>query len=224
MKPHTSQFFWEIIDGMGWAEATLGDGRVDTDAIKRGFMQMYSEELAAEFNEWYRAKYHELYNAYEVAEKETGKRFGNYSGDDSFGDMLDHVMGLGQEYYNVVMADFSLLNSLEPVESFAYCIPYTGKTLNDYEEMKPKTHKKRARKALKAIVENATNGGVSDEALVIMGETMNRLALILAGKFDEAVGDLDKDKDYRRFYGYEGCDNGAQYANTLFDAKKFMAK
>lgn len=224
MKPHTSTFFWGIIDNMGWAEATLGEGSVDTGAIKRGFMETYSEKVADEFNEWYRAKYHELYNAYEVAEKETGKRFGNYSGDDSFGDMLDHVIGLGQEYYNAVMADFSLLNNLEIVESFAYCIPYTGDSLNDYEDMKAKTHKKRARRALQAIVENATNGGISDDDLVIMGETMNRLTLVMAGKFDEAVGDLDKDKDYRRLYGYEGCDNGAQYVNTLFDAKKYMTK
>ena len=86
------------------------------------------------FNEWYRAKYNELVNAYNVATTDTGERYGNYGGDDSFSDMIHHVMGLGQEYYNAVQADFSLLDRLEPVESFAYCIPYTSETMNDYTD------------------------------------------------------------------------------------------
>lgn len=224
MKVKPSSFYWNIIAGMGWAKATLGEGRVDTSAMKREFMETYSEKVAAQFNEWYRAKYRELVNAYDAAEKESGKRYGNFGGDDSFGDMLDHVMGLGETYYCAVMADFSLLNKLDPVESFAYCIPYTGESMNDYDDMKPKTHKKAARRAVKAAAKNATRSDVSNDDLVILGETMNRLTLIIAGKFDEAVGDLDFKKDYGRFYGYKGCENGAMYANTMFDCKKYMTK
>jgi len=120
------------------------------------------------------------------------------------------------------MADFSLLNELEPVESFSYCIPHTSKHINDYDDMKPKTHKKQAREALVAAAKNATRSDVSNDDLVVLAETMQRLTLIIAGKFDEAVGDLDFKKDYDKFYSYDGCENGAQYANTLFDCKKYM--
>jgi len=225
MKLKPSSFYWNIIAGMGWAKATLDpNGRVDTSAMKREFMETYSEKIAAQFNEWYRAKYRELVNAYDAAEKETGKRYGNFGGDDSFGDMMDHIMGLREEYYNTVMADFKLLNNLDPVESFAYCIPYTSDTMNDYDDLKPKTHKKQAKRALKAAVKNAMLDGMTTSDLVTLADTMKRLTLIMAGKFDEAVGDLDFDKDYGTYYGYDGCDNGAQYANTMFDCKKYMTK
>lgn len=224
MKLKPSSFYWNIIAGMGWATATLGDSRVDTSAMKREFMETYSEKIASDFSTWYAAKYNELVNAYDAASKESGKRYGNFGGDDSFGDMMDHVMGLGEEYYNTVMADFKLLNNLEPVESFSYCIPYTSKGMNDYDNLKPKSHKKHARKALKAAAANATRSDISSKDLVILGDTMNRLTLIIAGKFDDAVGDLDFDKDYGRFYNYDGCENGAQYANTMFDCKKYMTK
>jgi len=224
MKIKPSSFYWNIIAGMGWKEATLGKTYPDTSAMKREFMETYSEKIASDFSDWYSAKYRELYNAYDVAANESGERYGNYGGDDSFGDMLDHVMGLGEEYYCAVMADFSLLNKLEPIESFSYCIPHTSKHINDYDNMKPKKHKKYAEKALKAIVKNATEVQLTNDALVVMGETMNRLTLIMAGEFDKAVGDLDFKKDYDKFYGYDGCENGAQYANTLFDCKKYMTK
>jgi len=223
MKLKPSSFYWNIITGMGWAKATLGEGSVDTSAMKREFMETYSEKIAAQFNEWYRCKYRELVNAYDAAEKESGKRYGNFGGDDSFGDMMDHIMGLGETYYCTVMADFSLLNKLEPVESFSYCIPYTSESMNDYDDMKPKTHKKQARRALKAAAKNATRD-ISNDDLVILADTMKRLTLIIAGKFDDAVGDLDFKKDYGTYYGYDGCENGAQYANTMFDCKKYMTK
>ena len=224
MKLKPSSFYWNIIASMGWANATLAGGRVDCDAIKRDFMETYSEQTASSFNEWYRAKYKELVNAYDANEKETGRRYGNFGGDDSFGDMLDHVMGLGEEYYCAVMADFRLLNNLDPVESFSYCIPHTSESMNDYDDLKPETHRKQARRALKSCVKNATMDGMTSDDLVVLADTMKRLTLIMAGKFDDAVGDLDFDKDYGTYYGYDGCDNGAQYANTMFDCKKYMTK
>lgn len=222
MKLKPSSFYWNVITSMGWARVTFGDARVDCEAIKREFMETYSEQVATDFREWYNAKYRELVNAYDAAEKESGKRYGNFGGDDSFGDMLDHVMGLGQEYYNAVMADFRILNNLDPIESFAYCIPYTGESMNDYADLKGSTHQVRAEKALKAIVANAIDVEMPAESLVAMADTMKRLTLIMAGKYEEAVGDLDKDRDYDKFYSYDGCENGAQYANTLFDCKKYM--
>lgn len=221
MKLKPSSFYWNIIAGMNWAEATLGGTYPDTSAMKREFMETYSEKIAAQFNEWYRAKYRELVDAYDANANETGKRYGNFGGDDSFGDMMDHVMGLGETYYCAVMADFKLLNNLEPIESFSYCIPHT-ECMNDYDNMKPETHIKQAQKALKAAAKNATNGEVTEDDLVILADTVSRLVLIIAGRFEDAVGDLDFKKDYGTYYGYDGCDNGAQYANTLFDCKKYM--
>ena len=222
MKLKPSSFYWNIITNMNWAAATAGGVYPDTSAIKREFMETYSEKVAEQFNEWYRSKYSELVNAYEAAEKETGKRYGNYGGDDSFGDMLDHVMGLGEDYYNAIMADFKLLNNLEPIESFAYCIPYTGDTCNDYDNMKPEKHKAAARKALKAITATITECENIDDDFAIMADTVNRLLLIIEGRFDDAVGDLNFDRDYNKYYNYDTCENGAQYANTLFDCKKYL--
>ena len=222
MKPKTSSFYWNIIENMHWNEATAGGVYPDTSAIKREFMETYSEKIAEQFNDWYRAKYNELSNAYDAAEKESGKRYGNFGGDDSFGDMLDHVMGLGETYYCAVMADFKLLNNLEPIESFAYCIPHTGDCMNDYDNMKPETHIAAALKALSAIVSTITECEKIDDDFAIMADTVNRLILISGGRFDDAVGDLNFDRDYRKYYGYDSCENGAMYANTLFDCKKYL--
>ena len=61
------------------------------------------------------------------------------------------------------------------------------------------------------------------QGLRVAESAMSDLELELAVGV-EAVGDLDFDKDYRKFYGYKGCDNGAMYANTLFDCKKYLTE
>ncbi len=223
VKSKPNSFYWNIIASMGWAEATMSGERRPYERIKREFMETYSEQVAQDFGEWYRLMYRQLVNAYDGDPRANEERYGNFSGDDSFGDMMDHVMGLGETYYDHVIANFKLLNKLQPVESFSYCIPHVSRHINDYTNLKPETHQRAARIALKAIAANIADFDLPTESLVVMADTMQRLVLIIAGKFEGAVGDLDFDEDYSKFYDYAGCKHGEQYADVLFDCKRSMS-
>ena len=122
---------WKIIEGMGWGAAVASGEHRPYERIKAEFIENYSPETAEEFRDWYAEKYRDLDNAHSN-ERAEGRNYGNYGGDDSYGDMLDHVMGLGEVYYAAVMYNMALLEKLHPQESFAYCIPHVGGCMRDY--------------------------------------------------------------------------------------------
>jgi hypothetical protein len=122
---------WKIIEGMGWGAAVASGEHRPYERIKAEFIENYSPETAEEFNDWYAEKYRDLDNAHsnECAE---GRNYGNYGGDDSYSDMLNHVIGLGEVYYAAIMYNMALLGKLHPQESFSYCIPHVGGCMPDY--------------------------------------------------------------------------------------------
>ena len=222
VKPKPNTFYWNIIESMGWAEATMSGEHRPYERIKREFMETYSEKVAVHFNTWYAAMYRQLVDAYDAARKESGERYGNFGGDDSFDDMMNHVMGLGQEYYNAIMANFKLLNKLEPKESFAYCIPHVYENMNDYNELKIETHKAGAVKCVKELSDMVASGEVELEDFAVIRELMTRFINLVEGNALAAVGDLDFDRDYNRLYDFKSNHTHAMFANTLFDCKKNM--
>lgn len=111
--------FWKIVAEMGWAKP------YKYDAIKKAFMVKYPVEVALEFAEVFKEVKDTLYNRLDPVI--TGVS------DDSFSDLLCHIIGLGESEYNAVMANRDLAQDRvdrgDYRESFSYAIPYK----DDYE-------------------------------------------------------------------------------------------
>jgi hypothetical protein len=117
---------WDIIEGMNWIVECKN--RRGYENMRKKFKKKYPVETAIAVRNFSAAKHNALYRAVDKYEAEHG-HLGNYGGDDSFGDLLDHAIGLGEAFYNAVLEDPSQLAKLNYVENFMYAVPYA----DDYE-------------------------------------------------------------------------------------------
>ena len=141
----TQSYFWKMVDFMGWAAACASGEHRPYERIKKKFMDMYSEDEAMDFAMYHSAKYNELDSRLRA---EVGDEISNgvYGGDDAYSDLLNQVIGQGSAFYYSVMADITLLDNLEPFESFSYCIPHVGGCMGDYEKPKMKASEDKERR------------------------------------------------------------------------------
>jgi hypothetical protein len=124
--PEKEAEFWGVIAECEWTKD------FDYKRIKRSLMEKYTVEYMLPFNYWFDKKQSALGKAIEAHEEEHGRGKFPYSGDDGWSDMLAHVMGSGQKYYEAVIADPSILYTLNVKESFSYAVPSSY----DYERKK----------------------------------------------------------------------------------------
>jgi hypothetical protein len=117
---------WRIIEGMDWINMCHKSRGYED--MRKKFKKQYPVETAVAVRNFEAEKFKALYAAVDKHEAEHG-HLGNYGGDDSFGDLLDHAIGLGEAFYNAVLADPSQLAKLDYVENFMYAVPYE----DDYE-------------------------------------------------------------------------------------------
>ncbi len=107
--------FWKIVAEIGWGTKTTNVREVELSLMKRG--QAWCNALRAHFE----AVDSELYKATEMG------------GWDSGDDCRRHIIGLGQDEFDAVMANPSLAQERydrgDYTESFVYCIPHD----NDFE-------------------------------------------------------------------------------------------
>jgi len=132
-KESHTKLMWTIIESLDWHNRSHTEERA-YDKIKFEFMHNYSERIAGQVREFVNARLSELYTAHDKY-TESGVTAGYYGGDDSFSDMMNHVVGMGQKTFNAVMKDMTKLNKIKWVESFSYALPYTGEKMNDYENI-----------------------------------------------------------------------------------------
>ena len=112
---------WRIIEDMDWFNHSKKNrGYYD---MKEIFMKKHSVEVAIQVRKFVSQVRSVLYKAADAYEAANGG-LGNYGGDDSFGDLLDHAVGLGEKFYNAMLDQPKLLGRLDYVENFCYGIPY----------------------------------------------------------------------------------------------------
>lgn len=121
--------FWSIVDQVDWV--TLSKGPKDCEIGKERMLRLLpSLEKLEEFREHYDRKSSDLY--VHLGTWENDVEFGDQSrefglGDDSFDDLIAHIIGLGQDEYAAVLLQPELAlqrtRKRQYVESFAYCIP-----------------------------------------------------------------------------------------------------
>lgn len=212
---------WAIIEDMDWGNRCHQPRIYDT--MKRDFMREYNHDMAVKFDAFVTARFNEMYKAIEVFEKANDTHAGNYGGDDSFGDMIHHVIGLGKKVYKATMKDMTLLNKVRFVESFAYAIPNVTGSMNDYEELEPDFHHNRAIEAVHALADAVKMQNIGHDEAKVIGELFGRFMNIIAGDYPEAFKDITFEDDYDRFNDIHE-EYHAMFGNYLFDAKKNLEK
>jgi len=215
-KESMTKLMWSIVENMDWINRC--DQPRGYEIIKIEFMRTYNHEMAVKFDAFITERFNELYTVVDKYTNEHGS-VGGYGGDDSFSDMLYHVIGWGKEKFDEVIADPTELNGMRFVESFAYAVPNVTGQMNDYEELEPDFHYNRAIEAVTALADTVKMQNVGHDKAKVIGELFGRFMNIIAGDYKEAFMDIDHDTDYNRFTDIHS-EYHAMFANYLFDAKK----
>ena len=123
--------FWTAVDQARWGQD------YGYDRIKDFFLERFSQEETEAFRETFNDLKRALGDELSQWAKDEDKSFN--LGDDSWGDLLAHIIGLGKREYEATMRDPSRALNRERrgdyKESFVYSIPYPG----DYKKMAPPT-------------------------------------------------------------------------------------
>ena len=120
-SPVSVERFWALVAEIDWATRQTEP----IDEGKRFLRERLSREEAAAFAEHLQTFRFHLHDVLDEWEEETGAEFG--TGDDGFDDLVCHVIGLGQQEYDAVIADprraLRRAESGDYRESFRYLVP-----------------------------------------------------------------------------------------------------
>lgn len=123
--------FWELVTFVGWP--------CDTDKAKHKLMQKYTKEELEEASNLARKFAGKLYKLVEEKIEAKGGSLG--LGDDSFSDLMRHIVGLGKEEYEKHLKNVKLIQKRadkgDYEECFTYCFPHDS----DWEMANPTTAK-----------------------------------------------------------------------------------
>ena len=124
--------FWSVVATFDWTNFTG-----ETETVKARLLREWTPEYLAEFQAAYDQVEGAMYHRFD----DSGVDFD--CGDDTFGDVISHIVGLGQAEYDRNMADPSLAAKRvrdSGCKNFSYCFPlYT-----DLEYLDPTFYTKRA--------------------------------------------------------------------------------
>lgn len=207
---------WKLIEQINWKK--VSSGKYNSDAVKRTVMEMFTEKTCKEIRAFASDRHSDLYAAVEKYEKENDCHCGDYGGDDSFGDMLWQVVGLGKAKFNKVMKDPTVLNGMPFVECFGYVLPYD----DDYVVISEDHHINNAKNAIAALSEIVTHSDpLGADNVRIIKDIMGRFLTVLEGDYKGAVKGFDK-KKYSEYSDFDGNTHHAMFANYLSDVKTYL--
>jgi hypothetical protein len=115
--------YWRIVDFIGWRKDGEDKGikcSEYTDSKKRKLMDAFGQVEMSHFSDWVWEKHQALYKPVDAAVEAQSE---HYYGDDSFGDLLNEIVGRGKAFYEAVLADPSKAVGMDYRESFSYVIP-----------------------------------------------------------------------------------------------------
>lgn len=142
--------FWNLVEQIGW-----GTDTTDYYSVMCGLLHCLTDEQAQEVNNIYYFLRNLLYQRLDSHEKElwSSGREGYGCSDDSFSDLISHIIGLGKDEFEKCMKD--PMSALERVrsknfkESFSYCFPSIFEDHSDFNLLKPEIYIRRAKKYIK---------------------------------------------------------------------------
>lgn len=201
---------WAFIEAANWAKRS--QEKRGYEAVKKFLMDTYTQAVNKKIVAFIDERFGELDDAIVAYEKRTGVRAGGYGGDDSYGDMISHAIGLGQEYFETVLAYPVHLEGLDFVESFAYCLPHD----DDYEKLEPDFRKARGVEAIQEIARIIKDNNPDTESLETMRQMLNRFVFMAGGDFAEAKRGWSDDR-FNEYYKFSANDRQAMFSNYLSD-------
>lgn len=158
--------FWMLVDKIGWGTKTT-----DFEAVQKAIMLKYSPLEAEALGDIKDKLFHALYQRLDQWEDtEEGKPF--EMGDDSFSDLVNHIIGLGKREYDAVMKDPKrawerAMKGLYE-ESFSYVFP----SHSDYASLNLKHYTRWANRIIngfqKHILSNRAFSSMHRDALTIV--------------------------------------------------------
>lgn len=162
MTKMTEEKFWEIVDKVDW-KGLCAEGRRPYEAGGERMLELLPTwEDADAFLDMFSKFRGTLYKAFETWEKDGEDWHCNHNprsfglGDDSFGDLIAHCIGLGREEYTSCLADperaWKRATNYDFTESFSYCIPFK----DAYDPIEEKLE--RAMDALNYWIEQSVSG------------------------------------------------------------------
>lgn len=166
-----------------------------------------------------------LYERVNSFEKEHRTHCGQYGGDDSFSDMLWHVIGLGYTTFCEVMKDPYKLNEIhDAVESFSYVMI---KNSDDIDEFNISYHQEAAYTCLGRLMYMKKGKLITKNNKHIVKELEDRFVALIEGDVQKACGDFKdwrkKDNNvYDHYCRWENNDNYARFSNVLNDAYNYL--
>jgi len=123
--------FWECVAEIGWPKC-------ESSKVSKDLLFAWTPEFAESFRKRLDRRQGEISRAFEKYEEDGFEERDYWLGDDSFGDLMGHMVGLGKEAYEAALADLSLVveraRSGDYKESFSYCIPYPPSVTSDFEK------------------------------------------------------------------------------------------
>jgi len=151
-------------------------------------------------------------------------------GDDSYSDLLAHIVGSGKELYDAVMDDPSIaqkiIDNYDYHESFSYAFPYE----DDWNLLDKKPHIERAQEAIEELSNPDLVQAIKSEATAMLyKDVLTRLKLVLNNKFEKAVEGWSK-QSYRGWGAFTSevadVDPGIHHGppNVLNDVKRYFSK
>jgi hypothetical protein len=221
--------YWALIEHLGWGKKTT-----EYNDIKDTLMTTYTKEEVNGLRNFIKGKVALLSESVDrfVEKNPEAREKLPYGGDDSFGDMVYHAIGLGKETYESALKDPMTLAKLKPVESFAYAIPYP----NDYKEDTYKHFQLCARKYLDQYsaegFDRLVNNYDSNSARTIKNQLEfiangNFSQIITEGEAKQVVQRLSSDIDalpYKVAVSFVAIKGDYSLANLMSSVARFMAR
>lgn len=127
----TEAKFWELVTFVGWP--------CDTDKAKHRLMQKYTKE---ELDEAITISGIFAKQLYKLVEEKIEAKGGSLGlGDDSFSDLMRHIVGLGKEEYEKHLKNVNLIQKRADKGDFEECFTYCFPHDRDWEMANPTTAK-----------------------------------------------------------------------------------
>jgi hypothetical protein len=142
---------WALIEEINWKSRSRT--RRGYEGGKQFLLDNFTKETCDALRDFAKKQKNALYVRVANYESDYG-RCGNYGGDDSYDDMLWHVVGLGEDIYNMIMDNPKLLDRIDFVESFSYCLSYEYEYEKELDDPELADAKELIRALVVALIED----------------------------------------------------------------------
>lgn len=204
--------YWSILQSVMWACANAES----FELIKARLVREYGVDavFAAQFGRAQKEALDQIVSSYE---KVYACRCGDYGGDDSFSDMLWHVVGSGKVFYDEVVRNPKVLDGLRFKESFSYVLPI----MEDIQKSEFAYHEDRAYEGIGALYIINKNRQFLPQDQHIISELIARFECLVDHDPEKACGDLNEEL-YERYYDWPANKHHAKFSNILSDAQVWL--